>query len=215
MNLGPISALPNSVLATLLARYPRVASGIVGFSDNLIRQHLVLLARYERQLSSANEDRIGSVQNAVTFHRNFFSSICDGGVPLKLDGLLAHALDRDIGGDGVENLAKIMRGILSATPSGWAVLAWSREQCRLRIARVQQHDRGWPAEHDVILALDAWEHAYAADYGIWRGPYIEALWRVIDWNSVEERFSRVSGFVGDDPENGGTSPTDGSSTGSA
>ena len=40
-----------------------------------------------------------------------------------------------------------------------------------------------------ILGLDVWEHAYYKKYGPGRATYIDAWWKVIDWDEISRRFS--------------------------
>ena len=39
-----------------------------------------------------------------------------------------------------------------------------------------------------ILTFDVWEHAYYLDYQNRRADQLKALWEIVDWRVVEERF---------------------------
>ena len=41
-----------------------------------------------------------------------------------------------------------------------------------------------------ILTFDVWEHAYYLDYQNRRQAHLQALWAIINWSSLEDRYSR-------------------------
>jgi Fe-Mn family superoxide dismutase len=42
-----------------------------------------------------------------------------------------------------------------------------------------------------ILALDTYEHAYFADFGVNRAGYVDAFLDNLDWKKIEERFEKI------------------------
>jgi Fe-Mn family superoxide dismutase len=38
------------------------------------------------------------------------------------------------------------------------------------------------------MVLDVWEHAYYLDYNNERPKFVEAFWKIVDWDEVSRRL---------------------------
>jgi len=72
--------------------------------------------------------------------------------------------------------------------SGWAWLVCKDGKLSIT-STANQENPLMTGEGTPILGLDVWEHAYYLNYQNLRGGYIGAWWNVVDWSSVEQRFS--------------------------
>ena len=45
-----------------------------------------------------------------------------------------------------------------------------------------------------LLVLDAWEHAWYLQYLNEKVKFFDAIWNVINWKDVAERFDKVKGI---------------------
>lgn len=76
--------------------------------------------------------------------------------------------------------------------SGWAWLIVNRENNELAITSTPNQDNPLMDTADIqgipILGLDVWEHAYYLNYQNRRADYIEAFWKVVDWDAVENNY---------------------------
>ena len=73
--------------------------------------------------------------------------------------------------------------------SGWVWLS-AKEDGELVILQCPGADN--PVAHGFkpLLAFDVWEHAYYLDYQNRRAAHLKALWPIVDWNVVGERYSK-------------------------
>lgn len=77
----------------------------------------------------------------------------------------------------------------SVEGSGWALLAYHKENENLNIIQVEKHNVNFYPEQKILLCLDVWEHAYYLDYKNDRAEFIENWWKLVNWQEVEKRFN--------------------------
>lgn len=84
------------------------------------------------------------------------------------------------------------KGTVSIQGSGWGWLVYNQTYSRLEFRAMPDQTSPWTQRLIPLLGLDVWEHAYYLKYQNRRSDYVEAWWNVVNWNEVEERFSRIA-----------------------
>ena len=93
----------------------------------------------------------------------------------------------------IENFQKYF-GECAMAARGWAVLAWDLHEKRLKQYNGDTHDHAvWGCI--PIIVLDVYEHAYFIDHGSDRKAYITAFWRNLNWEVLEEIYTKVQTIV--------------------
>ena len=72
--------------------------------------------------------------------------------------------------------------------SGWGWLAIDPETKALSIETTQNQDHVENGDRVALLTVDVWEHAYYLQYKNDRGGYMNNIWKVINWRTVEDRY---------------------------
>ncbi len=135
----------------------------------------------------------GAVRNNGGGHYNhsLFWTILSpngGGTP---SGDLAAAID-DTFGSFDELKKKLQEAGATRFGSGWAWLIVDADG-KLQVTSTANQDnplfdiaevKGTP-----ILGIDVWEHAYYLNYQNKRPAYLDAIFNVIDWNAVAQRYA--------------------------
>lgn len=74
--------------------------------------------------------------------------------------------------------------------SGWVWLAQTPEG---KLVILKEGNAGNPLTHGYtpLLGIDVWEHSYYLDYQNRRADHLNALWTIIDWGTIEPRYTPV------------------------
>jgi len=99
---------------------------------------------------------------------------------------LASAINATWG--SIENFkVEFNKAAVSVFGSGWA---WLVKDADGKLSIVKESNAGNPIIKGFtpILTFDVWEHAYYLDYQNRRADYVAALWDLLDWNVVSERY---------------------------
>lgn len=119
-------------------------------------------------------------------HQIFFWQMTPKGRPLDPAHPLAISL---IGAFGsVEAFCAAFEAAgLSHFGSGWVWLVKNRATKALSIETTPNQDPPKCA-HIPIIGIDLWEHAYYLKYQNRRTEYLKALWALLDWQVIGDRF---------------------------
>ena len=112
----------------------------------------------------------------------------------KPDGGLAAALD-DHFGSFDKFKTQLSQATTTVQGSGWGALSWEPLGERLFIEQIYDHQGNVGQGGVPLLVLDAWEHAYYLQYENRRADYVAAIWNVINWADVSERFAHARNVV--------------------
>ena len=102
------------------------------------------------------------------------------------EGKLAEAIERDFG--NFEHFKDEMtKAATSLFGSGWAWLAMDKNG---KLVIVKEPNGSNPLRQGLkpLLGFDVWEHAYYLDYQNRRTDHLANLWKIIDWEVVENRM---------------------------
>lgn len=99
------------------------------------------------------------------------------------------AIEKDFG--STEALIKQFNAALAGIQgSGWAWLAKDSASGTLALVTRANQD---PVSGSLVplLGIDAWEHAYYLQYENRKAEYFSAIWNVINWKTVGQRFEKA------------------------
>ena len=161
-----------------LAGYVNNLNGMLpgsGFEDAAL-QEIVLKAQGSR-LNNA-----GQILN----HNLYFGQFSAPKAENAPTGKLAEAIVRDFGSFEAFKEAFQKSGT-TLFGSGWVWLSADKDG---KLVITQETNAANPIQKGLkpLLTFDVWEHAYYLDYQNRRPEHLAALWQIIDWNVIEQRY---------------------------
>jgi len=126
----------------------------------------------------------GQILNHNLYFGQFFAPKADN-MPV---GELAAAIVRDFGSFEVFKDEFQKKGA-TLFGSGWV---WLSADKAGKLIITQETNAANPIQKGLkpLLTFDVWEHAYYLDYQNRRPDHLAALWQIIDWNVIENRYSK-------------------------
>jgi Fe-Mn family superoxide dismutase len=144
-----------------------------------------------KSLGDLPADKQGPVRNNAGGHHNhtlFWESLSPngGGAP---SGALGDAIDAAFGSfDAFKE--KVETTGVGQFGSGWSWLV--HDGSGLAVLGTPNQDSPLSKGQTPLLGVDVWEHAYYLKYQNRRPDYLKAVWNVVDWGKVGERYEAVA-----------------------
>lgn len=177
-------------------------------SEKQLQAHFTLYQGYVKKLNEIREKLGSADKSAPNYSFNEFSEL-KRREPVAYNGTVLHEMYFENLGNGstqpddhakklitnsfgsVDNwIADAKAGLLSA--HGWVVTVYDYFDGKLYNNLVRtEHDVGLFANVHVMVAIDAWEHAYFFDYQTGKAKYVEAVLSGLNWDVLNKRLAMV------------------------
>ena len=130
----------------------------------------------------------GILNNAgqILNHELYFGQFCASKRDNAPKGKIAEAIVRDFGSFEAFKEA-FQKGGATLFGSGWVWLSADQDG---KLVITQETNASNPVQKGLkpLLTFDVWEHAYYLDYQNRRPDHLAALWQIIDWEVIGQRY---------------------------
>lgn len=158
------------------------------------------LEKYATAESEENLDAMINLQPAIRFnggghinHSLFWENLApqnSGGGQLPKGDLADHL--KQTYGSVEKFIEKFNAQVGPLQGSGWGWLGYCKDSKILSIVTTHNQDPLLATQSYVpLLGIDVWEHAYYLQYKNVRPDYLKAIWSVVNWAKVEERYANA------------------------
>ncbi|MBQ4277085.1 MAG: superoxide dismutase [Bacteroidaceae bacterium] len=130
----------------------------------------------------------GILNNAgqILNHEMYFAQFTSPKADNRPEGKLAEAIERDFGSfDAFKS--EFQKAGATLFGSGWV---WLSADKAGKLVITQETNAANPVQRGLkpLLTFDVWEHAYYLDYQNRRPDHLAALWQIVDWGVVNQRY---------------------------
>lgn len=139
------------------------------------------------EIQTAVRNNAGGVFN----HNLYFSVLGTERINSPV-GNLSNAINKEFG-SSERFLTELKQKALSVFGSGYAYVVLNRNG-KLMIITTKNQDTPLEMNLYPVLPVDVWEHAYYLKHQNKRADYIDDLFKVINWNKVEEVYNRFFNY---------------------
>ena len=130
----------------------------------------------------------GMLNNAgqILNHELYFGQFKGESMQSTPKGRIMEAIERDFGSFEAFKEAFQKSGA-TLFGSGWVWLSADKDG---KLVITQEANAANPIQKGLkpLLTFDVWEHAYYLDYQNRRPDHLTALWQIVDWNVIEQRY---------------------------
>ena len=131
----------------------------------------------------------GLLNNAgqILNHELYFAQFAAPKADRQPEGKLAEAIVRDFGSFEAFKEAFQKAGA-TLFGSGWVWLSADKDG---KLVITQETNAANPVQRGLkpLLTMDVWEHAYYLDYQNRRPDHLAALWQIVDWAVIGQRYA--------------------------
>ena len=119
-------------------------------------------------------------------HNMYFEALRSPRQDNQPTGRLAEAITRQFGSFEAFQKEFTQKGV-ALFGSGWVWLSLDKDGS-LVISQEQNAQNPAVKGLQPLLTFDVWEHAYYMDYQNRRADHLAAMWQIVNWDVVEQRY---------------------------
>lgn len=129
--------------------------------------------------------------NGFRLHEMYFQDIINSKpFPLDKSPQIQEVISEAYDGGTKAMLSELPR-MAKIPRNGWVLLNFCTITKKLYLDAIDLHDQNVIAVSVPVLALDMWEHAYYADFGLDKEEYIKWFLSRVDWRNVYKRVKNL------------------------
>ena len=132
----------------------------------------------------------GMLNNAgqILNHNLYFGQFTGESMQSTPKGRIMEAIERDFGSFEAFKEEFQKKGT-TLFGSGWVWLSADKDG---KLVITQEANAANPIQKGLkpLLTFDVWEHAYYLDYQNRRPDHLAALWQIVDWTVIEQRYNQ-------------------------
>jgi Fe-Mn family superoxide dismutase len=128
---------------------------------------------------------------AQVWNHSFYWQCLRADSAIDPDGEIIQVIERDFGSLN-DFKQRFTDAATSLFGSGWTWLVLNQEG-KIEIENTENADTPLRRGQVPLLTCDVWEHAYYLDYKNARPDYLQAFWKLVNWDFVNEQYTNASG----------------------